>query len=404
MKPSRFQFSHRTTRNHTEKESHSAKASVGFGVRDLSQGVVLCLIVFVVIGCSSSDGNLLVTNTPIPSPAALEDMPTYLYLQQHQDELGVPASSDPSPVQFTVSPGDLATDVAAHLQKQGLIKNADLFVNLAKYKHVDSKIQAGDYILKRTMSLDDILAALQHGLAKMIAVTIVPGKRAEEIADYLATQGLKNFNKDQFLQLVRAGNFDYAFLKDRPKNAPPSIEGFLLPDTYNVPLDISNDLLITLMLNNFNNSVTDKLRQAAAASKTTLYEAVTLASIVEREAVAANERPIIASVFLNRIKKKMMLQADSTAQYALGYQAATKQWWKSPVTIDELNSVNSPYNTYRNLGLPPGPICNPSLASLIAAVEPAQTDYLFFFAKGDGTHVFAKTYDEHLQNQQKYQK
>lgn len=364
----------------------------------------LCVIAFVVIGCSSSDGNLLVTNTPIPSPAAIEDMPTYLYLQQHKDELGVPASTDPSPVQFTVSPGELATDVAARLQTQGLIKSADLFVNLAKYKHVDSKIQAGDYILKRTMTMDEIIIALQHGLAKMIAVTVRPGWRAEEIADYLSTLGLKNFNRDQFLQLVRAGNFDYAFLKDRPKTASSSIEGFLFPETYNVPLDIPNEMLITMMLDTFNGAVTDKLRQELTASKTTLYEAVTLASIVEREAVAANERPIIASVFLNRIKKKMMLQSDSTAQYALGYQAATKQWWKSPVTIDELNSVNSPYNTYRNLGLPPGPICNPSFASITAAIEPAQTDYLFFFAKGDGTHAFAKTYDEQLQNQQKYQK
>ena len=368
------------------------------------QVVLLCVIALSIVGCSSSDGNLLVTNTPIPSPAAIEDMPTYLYLQQHKDELGVPASTDSTPVQFTVAPGELATDVAARLQKQGLVKSADLFVNLAKYKHVDSKIQAGDYILKRTMTMDEIIVALQHGLAKMIAVTIRPGWRAEEIADYFSTLGLKNFNKDQFLKLVRDGKFDYAFLKDRPKTAPSSIEGFLFPETYNVPLDISNEMLITLILDTFNSAVTDKLRQETAASKTTLYEAVTLASIIEREAVAANERPIIASVFLNRIKKKMMLQSDSTAQYALGYQAATKQWWKSPVTIDELNNVNSPYNTYRNLGLPPGPICNPSLASIIAAIEPAQTDYLFFFAKGDGTHVFAKTYEEHLQNQQKYQK
>ena len=367
---------------------------------------ILCIVLLTtIVSCTATDsGDLLMQSTPIPSPAAIEDMPTYLYLQQHLDELNAPASADPTPVQFSIAPGELPTDVAAQLQKQGLIKNADVFINLVKYKHVGTKIQAGDYILKRNLTMDEIIDALQHGLAKMIPITIVPGWRAEEIADYLANLGLKNFNKDQFLKLVREGQFDYAFLKDRPKTAPTTIEGFLFPETYNVPLDISTDFLITMMLDTFSSRVTDKLRQEATAAKRTLYEEVTLASIVEREAVAASERPVIASVFWNRVAKKMFLQADSTAQYAIGYQAATKQWWKSPVTIDELTNANSPYNTYRNAGLPIGPICNPSLASITAAIEPAQTDYLFFFAKGDGTHVFAKTYDEHLQNQQKYQK
>jgi UPF0755 protein len=331
-------------------------------------------------------------------------MPTYLYLQQHKDELSAPASNDPTPVQFTIAPGELPADVAARLQKQGLIKSADLFINLVKYKHVATKIQAGDYVLKRTLTMDEIVDALQHGLAKVIPITIVPGWRAEEIADYLATLSLKNYNKEDFLKLVREGKFDYAFLQDRPKGAPTSVEGFLFPETYNVPLDISTSFLITLMLDTFNSRVTDKLRQETTAAKRTLYDEVSMASIVEREAVVPSERSIIASVFWNRVSKKMYLQADSTAQYAIGYQALTKQWWKSPVTIDELSNANSAFNTYRVAGLPPGPICNPSLAAITAAIEPAQTDYLFFFAKGDGTHVFAKTYEEHLQNQTKYQK
>ena len=167
---------------------------------------------------------------------------------------------------------------------------------------------------------------------------------------------------------------------------------------------MSTDALIKLFLDTFNQRVTDQMRQQAAADQMTFYEIVTLASIVEREAVVPEERPIIASVFLNRLKKKMPLQADSTAQYVIGYQPATRQWWKSPVTIDELTGAASPYNTYLHPGLPPGPICNPSLATIMAALQPAQTDYLYFFAKGDGTHAFAKTYEEHQQNQQKYGK
>jgi len=362
------------------------------------------VLIYNVLAPKSDDGNLLVTNKAVPTPASVEDIALYAYLQQHQAELNAPASNDPTPVNFTIALGELPTDVAARLQKQGLIENADLFVTLVKYKKVGTKIQAGEYVLRKTMTMDEIIEALQHGLAKIIPVTVLPGWRAEEIADYLATLGLKNFNKDQFLQLVKNGKFDYAFLRDRPKNAPPSVEGFLFPETYNVPVDIPIEALITLILDTFNARVTDKLRQEATAAKMTLYDVLTLASIVEREAVATNERPIIASVFLNRLKKKMLLQSDSTAQYALGYQPATKQWWKSPVTIEELTGVNSPYNTYRNVGLPPGPICNPSLASITAVIEPAQTEYLFFFSKGDGTHAFAKTYEEHQQNQQKYQK
>jgi len=351
-----------------------------------------------------ADSSLLVTNAAIPTPRSIEEMALYLYLQQHQDEVLKPAGTDATPVRFTIQPGELPATVAARLEQQGLITSAEVFLNLVKYKKVGAKIQAGEYVLRKTMTMDEIIEAIQHGLARMITLTIRPGWRVEEIADYLATLGLKNYQRDQFLRLVREGKFDYAFLKDRPKNAPPSLEGFLFPETYNVPYDIASETLIALMLETFGQRVSDKTRQQIAAQKMTLYEAITLASIVEREAVVASERPIIASVFLNRLKKKMFLQADSTAQYALGYQSATKQWWKSPVTIEELASVNSPYNTYRNLGLPPGPICNPSLASIAAVAEPAPTDYLYFYSKGDGTHAFARTYEEHLQNQQKYQK
>ncbi len=144
------------------------------------------------------------------------------------------------------------------------------------------------------------------------------------------------------------------------------------------------------------------MRKQAAAAKMTLYEIVTLASIVEREAAVASERPMIASVYLNRLKKKQLLQADPTVQYALGFQPASKQWWKSPVSLDEYQNVKSPYNTYLNGGLPPGPICSPALDSIRSVLEPAQTDYYFFLAKGDGSHVFSKTYKEHQQNMVKY--
>ena len=141
----------------------------------------------------------------------------------------------------------------------------------------------------------------------------------------------------------------------------------------------------------------------AAAQNLNFYQVLTLASIVEREAVVAEERPIIASVYLNRIKKYMYLQADPTVQYAMGFQPESGQWWKTPVTLEEYQNVNSPYNTYLYPGLPPGPICSPGASSIVAVLQPAQTSYLFFLARGDGTHVFAETWEEHQRNVQQYQ-
>jgi UPF0755 protein len=141
----------------------------------------------------------------------------------------------------------------------------------------------------------------------------------------------------------------------------------------------------------------------AAAQGLTFYQVLTTASIVEREAVVPDERPTIASVYLNRIQQEMYLQADPTVQYAMGYQPDSGQWWKTPVTLEEYQNVNSPYNTYLNPGLPPGPICSPGAKSIDAVLQPAQTSYLFFVARGDGSHVFAETYEEHERNVEVFQ-
>lgn len=181
------------------------------------------------------------------------------------------------------------------------------------------------------------------------------------------------------------------------------MEGFLFPDTYNLPVQPTALDIIERMLVNFDQRFTTEMRQAAVEQEMTIYQVVTLASIVEREAVAAEERPIIAGVFLNRLEKGMNLDSCPTVQYALGYQEDAAQWWKTPVTLAEFAQVNSLYNTYLHRGLPPGPICSPGLASIQAVLEPVETDYLYFLAKGDGSHAFATTFEEHLQNQQKYQ-
>jgi UPF0755 protein len=177
-------------------------------------------------------------------------------------------------------------------------------------------------------------------------------------------------------------------------------------DTYRVPADADARVLIERLLEMFDQRVTMQMRRDAQAYGLSLHQLMTLASIVEREALLDQERPIVASVYLNRLARQLpeadgYLRADPTFQYARGYDPVTGRWW-APFTVDDVESVDSPYNTFLYPGLPPGPICSPSLASLKAVVYPAETEYLYFYAVGDGSHAFAKTYQEHLANQERY--
>lgn len=328
------------------------------------------------------------------------DLAYSFQLAQHQADLGTPAGMDNIELTFTIDSGELPGDIAVKLQREGFIRDSDVFLTLLKCRHASEKIQAGDHVLRQNMTMDEVIVALQRGTARGISVTIRPGWRAEQIADYLSTLNLPQFDKSQFLSLVKGGgNFDYAFLTDRPKGG--SLEGYLFPETYTVLQGITAEQLINRFLAEFDQRVTLEMRAKATAEGLTLDQVMTLASIVEREAVAKEEGPIIASVYMNRVQQKMALNADPTVQYALGYQTSSKQWWPV-VSLDQYAKVDSPYNTYTHAGLPPGPICSPGLNSINAALEPAKTDYLYFLAKGDGTHAFARTLEEQNANLAKY--
>jgi UPF0755 protein len=363
----------------------------------------LAMLVLVSVGCCGlSQGDSTTAE-------ALDDFLLRIYLAFHQEDIARPASDDPTPVVFSIKPGETAGDIALRLKRSGLISDAELFRQLAHYQGADSKLEAGRYELRATMTMGEIIEALQHGRLKEIVVTIPEGWRVEQIAEMLVEEvGVDN---DEFLAVVQGGVFDYEFLQNRPavdtaenvEGTSCALEGFLFPDTYNLPVQPTSLDIVERMLANFDQRFTSEMRQMVAEQEMTIYEVVTLASIVEREALVAEERPIIAGVFLNRLEKGMNLDSCPTVQYALGYQDDTDQWWKTPLTLEELDRVNSPYNTYLHRGLPPGPICNPGLASIQAVLEPVETDYLYFVAKGDGSHAFAETFEEHLQNQQKYQ-
>jgi UPF0755 protein len=246
------------------------------------------------------------------------------------------------------------------------------------------------------MSPVQIAAEFLDATPKDAVVTILPGWRIEEIAANVAASGL-SISIDAFIQAAYAPSQEQLALL--PIDTLGSLEGFLFPGTYVLPRGSSVDDLLTAILSNFSSQIDATLLDGFERQGLSLLEAVNLAAIVEKEAVVDDEKPLIASVFFNRLADGMRLETDPTVQYALGFNQETQSWWKSPLLISDL-SVASPYNTYKNFGLPPGPICNPDLGSLRAVAFPAETPYFYFRAACDdsGRHNFAITFEEHLNN------
>ena len=314
------------------------------------------------------------------------------------DALAGPPSDSNETVTFVIQAGETTTQVAERLAQQGLVRSALVFRLLVRQRGADGKLQAGEYQLRRNMSAEEIITVLQRAVLKDYPITFVEGRRLEEYAETIT--GYPLLNPEEFLTLARGGEFNFDFLSSRPPGA--SLEGYLYPDTYRISERTTTRELIEMMLRRFDQVFTPEMREEARARGLTIHQVLTIASIVEREAVVADEAPLIAGVYYNRLKQGMLLNADPTVQYALGYQEAEKSWWKKQLLFVDLD-VRSPYNTYRNGGLPPGPICNPGLRSIQAALRPQESEYLYFVARGDGTHVFARTLAEHTRNQQQFQ-
>jgi UPF0755 protein len=317
---------------------------------------------------------------------------TYLDLIRNND-IRRTVSNDPTPQQFVVQPGESVSQIARNLQQQGLVRDADLFRLYVRYNELDVKINAGTFTLRPNMNIPQIAQALQRGMAQELQITIPEGRRLEEVAELLQAQ--LNINADEFIRLARRSSYDYPFLKDLPADA--SLEGYLFPDTYRLPQSPTALDALLKMLDTFGEKAAPLLEQAAAQGRSP-REVITLASIVEREAVLPSERPLIAGVYLNRLNIGQALQADPTTQYALGYQADQGTWWKKGLTAEDLKYADpAGYNTYINPALPPGPIASPGLSSIQAVLNPAQTDYLYFVAacNGDGSHQFSVTFEEH---------
>lgn len=293
---------------------------------------------------------------------------------------------------FTVNPDESVSSIASRLEEEGLIRDAGALRSYLIYSGLDTTIQSGDYTLSTTMSAIEIARELQDATPAEVTFVILPGWRMEEIAASLPTSGL-SITPEEFLAAAQT-SYEYDFLQ-----SADTTEGFLFPDTYIVPRDVTVDLFVNGLLRNFGLHLTSDIVNEYERAGLTIYQAVTLASLVEREAIHEEEKPLIASVYLNRYGINMKLDADPTVQYALGYNETQQTWWTSPLALMDLQ-VDSPFNTYLYVGLPPTPIANPGMESLRAVAFPAQTNYLYFRAKCDdsGYHDFSETFDEHLAN------
>ena len=286
-------------------------------------------------------------------------------------------------VDIPVNSKNSARVIARKLQEGGIIHFAFPFRVLTKLTHADRRLKAGLYRMNARMSLWGIVTTLSEGKSELLALKIPEGYTVAQIAE-----GLEKTKVAPVTEFMKAAS-DPAVLKEMGIDGP-SVEGFLFPETYRVPLGASPKELIELLVRQFQDAVGNDFGRRCLVKNLTPYQAVILASIVEKECKKPDERPIVAGVMFNRLHQKMRLQVNATLNYVLN----TKNPW---FTNDQINT-KSPYNTYLHRGLPPTPICNPGLASIQAVLDPADVPYLYYVAQTDGSNLFATTLQEHLKN------
>ncbi len=322
---------------------------------------------------------------------ALALLVAFMVMLLGYSEFSTTIASD-APLVVEVRPGETLHQFTRRLAAQGALQRPRLVTMLGILRGDSANIKAGEYVLQGRVSPSELLDYLVSGQARYAALTVPEGFNLAEIAERLKERELGR--GDVFLTLTHDPRF-IASLHLPVEPAPASLEGFLYPDTYFFYRGASEAALITAMVNEFRKRVLDPLQQQAGQVGMTAYQALILASIVEKETAVPSERPLVSAVFHNRLRARMRLGSDPTVIYGL------------PTFDGNLRRVDllteTPYNTYKIQGLPPTPIANPGQESIRAAVAPAKVDYLFFVAKGDGTHVFSKDYRTHSRAVWKYQ-
>ncbi|MDQ2682176.1 MAG: endolytic transglycosylase MltG [Chloroflexota bacterium] len=314
------------------------------------------------------------------------------YQSQAEEEAGIGEA-----VVITVGKNDEPEDVAKKLRKAGLIRSEQVFELTVRY--VDQDLEPNTYELKKGMSVATIVDLITSEKSEAVTeveelkITVVEGWRTEQIAEELDKLGYPP-GGNAFLRAVEDYPHDsYDFLEGTKKG---SLEGFLFPATYDFTSDTTPEELVTMMLNAFDQAVNNAMRDRAEAMNLSLYDVIKIAALVERETAVADERQIVADVYLDRYDQDWTLDADPTVQYVIGEPG---DWWPVPGASDL--EVDSPYNLYKNRGLGPAPIANPGLNSIMAVLEPADSPFMFFTARldGSGRHLFATTNEEQNVNQ-----
>lgn len=308
--------------------------------------------------------------------------------------ISTPITKEKSPVYFEIKSGQTLNQIATNLKDEGLIRNIFIFENYTKLRGWQGKIVAGTHLLDKNMSIKEIIRNIitNNNLDNEKTITIIEGWKADEIADYLDKNNV--VSKSDFLREIETKKWqsEYDFLTGVKAK---TLEGFLFPDTYRVFSDATASDIVKKMLDNFDSKLTDKMRSDIKSQGKSIFEVVNLASIIEREVPKNDDKKMIADVFLKRLTDGIALQSDATINYITGKGM-------SQPTYDDLK-IDSPYNTYKYRGLPPGPISNPGIKSIEAVIYPTKNPYYYFLTTlDDGRVIYSKTYDEHLANKAKY--
>lgn len=294
---------------------------------------------------------------------------------------------DDREVELKIQNGFTVSQIAGKLHEEGIIKSTDDFIFTAKLFRLSDQLKAGKYRLHAGLSNYSILKVLVKGRVSGERIVIPEGYTSRQIASLL--QKKLEVDSLQFITLVN----DTSFIRELDFKVS-SLEGYLYPNTYEFHWGTNARNVIRKLVSEFRRNVSDSVMQKINKSELTLTEVITLASIIEGEAMLDNERAVISAVYHNRLKKRMLLQADPTIQYII--PDGPRRLLNRDLTID------SPYNTYKYRGLPPGPVNNPGINSILAAIEPAMVPYLYFVAKGDGSHIFSRDLKEHIRAKRKF--
>jgi UPF0755 protein len=292
-----------------------------------------------------------------------------------------------------IPPGIGTVGMSQRLAEAGVVRNAATFRMAVWVRGAGRRLQAGEYRFDRPMTATEVVDKIARGDVYLRTITFREGLTIRQMAELYESRG---FGPAQ--EFVKAAGNAEAIRSLDPDAR--DLEGYLFPDTYTLPRRVTAEQLVSRMVAGFQKVLTPELRRQATARGLSVRELVTLASIVEKETGKAEERPLVAAVYANRLKIGMGLQCDPTVIYALEREGR----FNGNLTREDLHNYDSPYNTYRYAGLPPGPIAAPGKASLEAAANPADASYLYFVSRNDGSHAFATTLEEHNRNVFQFQK